>query len=82
MQTKLTLRMDKELVEQAKLFSQKNGKSLSKIVSDYFASLVKKEQKDDDELTPLIRSLKGILKDADGDVGIEDYHKYLEEKYK
>ena len=75
--------MDKELVEQAKLFSQQTGKSLSKIVSDYFASLVKKEQKDDDEeLTPLVRSLKGILKDADGDVGIEDYHKYLEEKYK
>lgn len=81
MQTKLTLRMDKELVEQAKLFSQQTGKSLSKIVSDYFASLVKKEQKEDDEeLTPLVRSLIGIAKGSKVDV--EDYHKYLEEKYK
>jgi len=81
MQTKLTLRMDKELVEQAKLFSQQTGKSLSKIVSDYFASLVKKEQQDDDdELTPLVRSLIGIAKGSK--VDIEDYHKYLEEKYK
>ncbi|NIA28995.1 MAG: antitoxin [Actinobacteria bacterium] len=82
MQAKLTLRMDKELIEQAKLFSQQNGKSLSRIVSDYFASLVKKEQQDDDdeELTPLVRSLIGIAKGSK--VDIEDYHKYLEEKYK
>lgn len=79
MQTKLTLRIDKELIEQAKAFSQQTGKSLSKIVSDYLTALVKKEQ-DEEELTPLVKSLYGIAEGAD--VDIEDYHKYLEEKYK
>jgi len=81
MQTKLTLRLDKELIDQAKAFSQQTGKSLSKIVSDYLTALVQKEQ-EGEELTPLVKSLRGILKDADGKVDVEDYHHYLEEKYK
>ncbi len=79
MQTKLTLRMDKDIVEQAKEFSRQTGKSLSKIVSDYLSALVQKEQ-EEEELTPLVKSLYGIAEGAD--VDIEDYHKYLEEKYK
>jgi len=36
MQTKLTLSLDAELVEQAKLYAKEQGKSLSQMVGDYF----------------------------------------------
>jgi predicted HicB family RNase H-like nuclease len=39
MQKKLTLRIDENLIEKAKRFSEKNGKSVSKIVSDYLENI-------------------------------------------
>jgi len=36
MQTKLTLRLEETLIEQAKQEAKKRGLSLSKIVSEYF----------------------------------------------
>jgi len=43
MQTKLTLRMEDELINMAKSVAEKKGKSLSKMVSDYFKAVIKKE---------------------------------------
>ena len=79
MQTKLTLRLDDELIKRAKSYAKKSGKSLSQIVAGFFALLDSEPGKDRSELTPLVRSLKGSLKGAD--VGKQDFHKYLEEKY-
>lgn len=39
MQAELILRIDRHLVRQAEIFSEKSGISLSKLVADYFASL-------------------------------------------
>ena len=36
MQTKLTLRLEDQLIEQAKSYAAHAGKSVSQIVSDYF----------------------------------------------
>ena len=35
MQTKLTLRLDEELIKFAKVYAKERGKSLSQIVADY-----------------------------------------------
>lgn len=79
MQTKLTLRLEEELVKRAKSFARRTGKSVSQIVADYFASLETVPPEKDIELTPVVRSLKGALRGAD--VHIEDYHRHLEDKY-
>ena len=80
MQTKLTLRIEDTLIKQAKSYAKKSGKSLSKIVADYFTLLNKNEiLEHDSELTPLVRSLKGIL--GSSQASIEDYKRYLEDKY-
>ena len=79
MQTKLTLRIDDKLINRAKSYARKNGKSVSQIVARYFSVLDENPINEKSELTPLVRSLKGSLKGAK--VGKEDYHKYLEEKY-
>jgi hypothetical protein len=79
MPTKLTLRLDEDLIRRAKSFAKKRGKSVSQIVADYFASLDKKPHEPSVDLTPIVRSLKGTLRGMDAEV--EDYRKHLEERY-
>ncbi|MBI4964804.1 MAG: antitoxin [Desulfomonile tiedjei] len=80
MQTKLTLRLDEDLIRRAKSFAKDKSKSVSQIVADYFASLENEPPtKQRKELTPIVRSLKGALRGAD--VEIEDYHRHLEERH-
>ena len=79
MKTKLILRLDDELINRAKSYAKKSGKSVSQIVAGYFALLDSDPARKASEFTPLVRSLKGSLKDAK--VSKKDYHEYLEEKY-
>jgi hypothetical protein len=79
MQTKLTLRIDDELINRAKSYAKKSGKSVSQIVAGYFSLLDAEPGIEASEFTPLVQSLKGSLKGAR--VGKKDYHKYLAEKY-
>ena len=78
MQTKLTLRMEQQVIEEAKQFAQEQGKSLSRLVADYFQSLQQRSQVE--ELLPITRSLCGLLEGS----GLEeqDYKKHLEEKHR
>ncbi len=65
MQTKLTLRMDEDLIRFAKFYARRTDKSVSWMISDYFALLQAGEVGSEEELTPLVRSLKGaLLKDC------------------
>ncbi len=77
--TKLTLRMDDNLIESAKEYSAQTGKSVSRIVADLFVIIKNEKINREDALTPTVRSLKGILKEKQTDEN--DYKKYLEEKY-
>ena len=79
MQTKLTLRLDDELINRAKSYAKKNGKSVSQIVAGYFSLLDADPEREASEFTPLVKSMKGAFKGAK--VSIKDYHEYLEEKY-
>ena len=79
MNTKLTLRLDDHLIASAKEYSAKTGKSVSKIVSDFFVIIKNEKLKENNSITPTVRSLKGILKN--NDVTKSDYKNYLEEKY-
>lgn len=79
MQTKLTLRLEDELIHKAKLLAQQKGKSLSKIVSEYFAYITSKDFTDDSELPPVVKSLYGSL--ANSKLDVSDYKKHLEKKH-
>ncbi|HHB90837.1 MAG TPA: antitoxin [Anaerolineae bacterium] len=79
MQTKLTLRLDKELIQSAKQYASHTGKSLSQMVADYFTLITREEPPQIEALPPITRSLRGLLKDAD--ISIEDYRRHLEEKH-
>jgi len=77
MQTKLTLRLEDSLIQQAKSYAKQHDKSLSQVVSDYFQILILKGEIA--EAPPITRSLIGILESEDSEP--DDYKKHLEKKY-
>ncbi|MDP1658240.1 MAG: DUF6364 family protein [Methylotenera sp.] len=79
MQTKLTLRMDEKLVNQAKTVAKTQGKSVSQIVADYFVALSANEPQKVSKHLPVTRSLRGLMVNAD--VSREDYREHLAQKY-
>lgn len=79
MQTKLTLRIDEELIERAKSHARRSGKSVSQLVSDYLQLLPQPQQTKPRPLTPLVESLRGVL--AGSGLDEEDYRRHLEEKH-
>ena len=79
MQTKLTLRLDDRLVKDAKLYARQTGKSLSRMVAEYFSAVTSPEAVRE-ELTPAVSRLKGVL--AGTKVDIDDYRAYLEGKHR
>jgi hypothetical protein len=77
---RLTLNMEKHLIDSAKEYSAKTGKSLSRLVADFFELLRHDEQLEQaSQLPPTVQSLKGVLKG--GGATAEDYKKYLEAKH-
>lgn len=81
MNTKLTLSLEKEVIEQAKIYAKGTGRSLSEMVESYFKNLTSKNELDYKHVDPKIRNLIGIVKlpaDFDMEKAKEEYHK---EKY-
>lgn len=79
MQTKLTLRLDDAIINKAKQFAKRTGKSLSQIVADFFEQIEKTKDINENEIPPITRSLHGILSETEVDE--KDYFRYLEEKH-
>jgi hypothetical protein len=77
--TKLTLRIDEELIARAKTYAKQSGKSVSRLVADFFALLSQGEDEQAQKITPKVKSLHGLLRDAT--VDFEDYKKHIEQKY-
>ncbi len=80
MQTKLTLRLDSELIERAKTYAQATGRSVSQLVSDYFAVLESNSRQDLSTTVPdLVASLHGCLTPSNHDEAT--YDTYRDHKY-
>ncbi len=81
MDTKLTLNVNKSVIERAKEYAKSNKISLSKLIESYLASLTNKKSQET-EITPLVESLIGVI-DLDKDFDYKKgYTDYLMEKYK
>ena len=82
MQTKLTLRLEEQLIENAKLVAKQSGKSLSQMVADYFVQLNQKPSSKCQPLPPITASLLGCLPATQSqDLDEDDYRSYVESKY-
>jgi len=78
MYTKLTLRLDDQLIDKAKRHAEQTGRSVSSLVAGFFAALDIQEPRV--RTTPRVRSLRGVL--AGAQVSEQDYYRHLEEKHR
>ncbi|MBP6397924.1 MAG: hypothetical protein KBF57_08750 [Saprospiraceae bacterium] len=63
MNTKLTLTIEKEVIEIAKEYAKEKGQSLSELVENYFKLVtVNRSKMKEKQLSPKVRKLKGIIK--------------------
>ena len=85
MDTKLTLKLDKFVIEQAKEYASLHKRSLSRIIESYLKSLINRDKNEDEsdiEISPFVKSIStGIEIPADLDYKSEML-KHLEDKHK
>lgn len=80
MNTKLTLRLDDTLINKAKKYAKKEGKSISQIVAEFFTAINSKSYNvKDKKLKPITSKLYKSLKNSK--ISKDDYKTYLESKY-
>jgi hypothetical protein len=75
--SKLTLSVDDSVVSRAKRYAKAHGVSISKMVEAYLAAVSGPTTRAPAD-TPILRSVRGILKNAD----VKDYKRYLATKYR
>ena len=61
MDKKLTLSLNKRIIERAKRYAKNNNTSLSKMIEAYFDSLTSEDETMDIKITPLVKSLSGVV---------------------
>lgn len=78
--SKLTLSVDEEVIAGAKRYAEQQGTSVSRLVERYLDALARPPVVKDEDLSPVTRRLKGVLKGVKFDR--EEYIDYLERKYR
>ena len=84
MDTKLTLKLNKVVIEQAKEYAMAHKRSLSRIIESYLKSLINSDKKNDGsemDISPFVKSMATGIKipnELDYRSGIIDH---LEEKH-
>jgi hypothetical protein len=81
MDSKLTVRLDSHVIDRAKSYARRHNVSVSRMIESYLDS-VTQTKSTDIEITPLVKSLSGVINlGADYDLN-NDYSDYLANKYK
>lgn len=77
MNTKLTLTIEREVIEVAKKYAKDKGQSLSEMVENYFKLVTVNRRKiETKQLSPRVQKLRGIIKSKED----FDYKKILTEE--
>ena len=79
MKSKLTLRLEEDLIKRAKQKAKQKGTSVSQMVADYFALIDSESQNTEQKLPSSTTSLSGILKNSS--INEDDYKSYLDKKH-
>ena len=81
MDNKLTLKLDNQVIEQAKTYARKRNTSLSKLIESYLELLTSQANTSGDDITPLVKRLS---EGSDLDKKIDyrkEYKKHILKKY-
>jgi hypothetical protein len=74
-QTKLTVRVPRDLLENLKRYAAQNNTTLTDLIQAYLRRIPARESLED---APIVRRLTGTLSPG---VTIQDYRRHLKEKY-
>lgn len=74
-QTKLTVRVPRDLLENVKRYAAENNTTITDLIEAYLRRIPVEEPLND---APIVRRLSGILPE---NVSLQDYREHLEEKY-
>lgn len=81
MDTKLTLKLDQEVIKSAKKYASDQKLSLSRIIETYLRSLTNNSKSEDFEISPFVKSMStGSKIPADLDYK-KEYSEHLLKKY-
>lgn len=85
MDTKLTLKLDKDVIEKAKEYATSQKRSLSRLIESYLKTLIDNDDSnriESIEISPFVKSMQsGIKLPTEYDYK-KDYGDHLTEKYK
>mgnify|MGYP003651663135 CR=1 FL=1 len=82
MNTKLTLTIEREIIERAKKYAKEKNRSLSDLIENYLKIITKEERKQKEKsLNPVVKSLKGSFKTSKKLDYKKELKNRLEEKY-
>ena len=80
MDTKLTIKLDQNIIEKAKKYAKSKNISLSRMIESYLKTITRDKIQHED-ISPLVESLSGIIKIPDGFDFKIDYTNHLLNKY-
>ena len=81
MDIKLTLKLEQEIIEKAKEYARLHNTSLSRIIENYLQKITNNSEAKE-TITPLVKSLSGIIELKKDFHHKKDYSEFLINKYK
>ena len=79
MDSKLTLKLNESVIEQAKKYAKENNISLSRMIENYL-TVITESRNTENKISPLVKSLTGVIKLENKDYR-KDYSDFLSQKY-
>ncbi|OYQ39668.1 DUF6364 family protein [Flavobacterium aurantiibacter] len=79
MTTKLTLTVEKSVIERAKLYAKNTGRSLSELIENYLITIT--EDSIDGELSPKLQKIVGVVSLPENFDEKEELRSALEKKH-
>ena len=80
MNAKLTIKLDDDVINRAKTYAKHRKTSLSKMIESYLDSVTKPDP-GETKITPLVKSLSGVIHLPEDYEYKKDYTDYLTGKY-
>lgn len=80
MTTKLTLTVEKTVIEKAKSYAKQTGRSLSELIEKYLESIISDEKKDVD-ISPKLKKIVGSVKLPKNFDEDKELRSYFEKKH-
>jgi len=80
MDTKLTVKLEQDIIEKAKEYAKSHNTSLSSLIENYLQKIISNNK--EETITPLVKSLSGIIKLPSNFNVKKEYTNFISDKYK